>query len=250
MMELNAIRDSFLWEIFVGHHYALLGLFYSEVKVESNSLSVGSNVENDTNWQYFGYTSPYHDELIKNQNIYTNQEIDFKNYNLVYTDVWLANELIAVNSKINAPGLEVLQVKDAQGMELFADVFLEAYSLQTDPYGNLNPSYKSCMIKSFLSKSSKVKFYYVLHQGTPCATFALSFIANYCYSYCLGVIPKYRGQGISHFIHQYRNHEAAKNKCKFNILQTISTSYVEGIAKNNGFAPIGTFSLFASTASA
>jgi hypothetical protein len=240
----NTITDSFLWGIFIGHHYALLGLFYRDVMVSNSLLNVLSNVENDNNWEYLGYTSSCKDESITNQNIYTNQQIDSKNYNLVYTDVWLVNKPYSVHSKISSPSLEVLEVKDTRDIELFTDLFLEAYSLEADPYGRLNTSYKSCIIKSFISKNTKIKFYYILHQGTPCATFAISIISNYCYSYCLGVIPRYRGQGISNFIHQYRNHEAAKNKCRFNILQTISASYIEGIAKNNGFTPIGIFSLY------
>ena len=202
-MGTNTISDASLWEIFVGHHDALLGLFYSDVMISSNSLSAQSNVENDKSWEYLGSISPLQDVFSQNQNLYTNQDIDAKNYNLVYTDAWLVNELSSVSSKINSTVMEVIEVKDIKDIQLFADLFLEAYSLETDPYGKLKPTYKSCIINSFRSKATKVKFYYILHQGMPCATFALSFSSNFCYSYCIGVIPKYRGLGISHYIYSY-----------------------------------------------
>jgi GNAT superfamily N-acetyltransferase len=151
---------------------------------------------------------------------------------LRFQDSWLVRSIADCEEKA-LTDFRIVEVKDALDMQTFINGFSQAYfeieKTQLDHYCH-------ALLNAYHDKQAKLVYFYILdNYHNLVGVSAIAMIEPYSFSYCIGVIPAFRGKKISTLLLDHHSQYAKKEGCNFQVLQTEANSFVENIYMKNNF---------------
>jgi hypothetical protein len=212
----------------LNHHEVLLGTFFLSLEKNPKYLHVTTNVKGVSEWEY---VIPFNENIPPKKNIYTRECLSMQNLKLTFKDAWLVRSIV---EEKELQEFQFVKVKSCSEMQIFIDGFREAYF--SNDKSELSIKYCDTLLNAYKNGQSKLTYFYVLNNDNQLVgVSAIAILKQYSFSYCIGVVPHYRGKKISMILLDHHSNYAKKANCQFQVLQAEKGSFVEKLYIKNHF---------------
>jgi len=244
------------------HYWNQQGMYFSKMKTIKGAVLLYSDIISDFFWNYAGQiriSQEDTEELVYEIITFYQKEarqpavyltpfsqpqdiskyLEDQGFKIEFRDAWMTYDGKTPHVK-KPKELLVKEVRSNDDMEIFINIFFEAYggATEDEPYGELPPAYGDALRRSFKNppKENRITYYLGFINGRPVGIGTLISSNGFGGIYNIGTSPNYRRMGIGSAISIKFVEDSKREGNTTTYLMTEEGSYVEKFYQGLGFS--------------